>query len=50
MSVFGLVVQPNRILSRTIERKDSMRGELDTGGLGDARFTGKRKEPEAKIP
>jgi len=34
----------------TIENKDSMKGKLDTGGLGDATFTGKRKEPEAKKP
>jgi hypothetical protein len=34
----------------TIESKDSMKGKLDTGGLGDATFTGKRKEPEAKKP
>ena len=34
----------------TIENKDSMKGKLDTGGLGDATFSGKRKEPEAKKP
>src|SRR5262245_13318133 len=34
----------------TIENKDSMKGKLDTGGLGEATFTGKRKEPEAKKP
>jgi hypothetical protein len=34
----------------TIENKDSMKGKLDTGGLGDATFTGKRKEPDAKKP
>jgi hypothetical protein len=27
----------------TIEDKDSIKGKLDTGGLGDASFTGKRK-------
>jgi hypothetical protein len=30
----------------TIENKDAMKGKLDTGGLGDATFTAKRKEPE----
>ena len=34
----------------TLENKDSMKGKLDTGGLGDATFSGKRKEPEAKKP
>jgi hypothetical protein len=27
----------------TIDGKDAMKGTLDTGGLGDATFTGKRK-------
>jgi hypothetical protein len=34
----------------TIENNDSLKGKLDTGGLGDATFTGKRKQPEAKKP
>jgi len=34
----------------TLENKDSVKGKLDTGGLGEATFTGKRKEPEAKKP
>ena len=34
----------------TIENKDSLKGKLDTGGLGDATFTGKRKQPETKKP
>jgi hypothetical protein len=34
----------------TIENKDSMKGKLDSGGFGDATFTGKRKEPETKKP
>ena len=34
----------------TMENKDSMKGKLDTGGLGEATFTGKRKEAEAKKP
>ena len=36
--------------SGTIQSKDSVKGKLDTGGLGDATFTGKRKEPEIKRP
>jgi hypothetical protein len=34
----------------TLENKDSVKGKLDTGGLGEATFTGKRKEPEVKKP
>jgi hypothetical protein len=34
----------------TIENKDYMKGKLDTGGFGDATFTGKRKEAETKKP
>jgi hypothetical protein len=34
----------------TLENKDSVKGTLDTGGLGDATFTGKRKQPETKKP
>jgi hypothetical protein len=34
----------------TIESKDSMKGKLDTGGLGEATFSGKRKEPDTKKP
>ena len=34
----------------TLENKDSVKGKLDNGGLGEATLTGKRKEPEAKKP
>jgi hypothetical protein len=44
----GMVVEFKFI--GTLENKDSMKGKLDTGGLGDATFSGKRKEPEAKKP
>jgi hypothetical protein len=32
----------------TVENKDAMKGKLDTGGFGDATFSGKRKEADAK--
>lgn len=37
-------------ITGTIEGKDSMKGKVDTGGLADGTFTGKRKEPETKKP